>query len=81
MIRTQDDESDFAVGQVLLMNDIAISGYQDVESLLLSRGKESAIRKASPTHLWNGTDRMARQLVADADGNTLIQQQAHASLV
>jgi hypothetical protein len=52
VICRQDNHSQFAAGEVLLIANALIAGYQHIEGRLLGCIEKSAVSKAAPSQVW-----------------------------
>jgi len=76
----QDHEHDLPTGHVLFTDKVAVAGDKSFEPSLLGRSQQLAVAEPRPSHLRDCPNAVAGKLVANADGDAFIQQQAHEPL-
>ncbi len=73
----QDDHSELATFQVLLMRKTGVGREQNLETGPLGNAQKLSIGQRAPALCIRGSDGMILQSVADGDGSPLVEKNSH----
>ena len=75
----QNHDSNAVARQVLLILEILIGRYQNLESLLLGSAQQIAVLLRAPSFLKDSEDRVMREVSAQRNRRALIKENPHGS--